>query len=702
MTRLASLRATPHPYGNRIDLSWRHPGAGEFPDLRVVRRTGAFPVAPEPAHPRHGRVVADTRPAPGVGPIAVGADGVWRASDAGLRGETVYYYALFPYRGEPPEFEVDSGNRVAAPATAPYGFADLMAELLPAVYHRYDTVTPRPGAPGLAPGDAGRGQLRRFLDLPGSHLDQLYSLARSLLDFHHLDRVDGRLLPLLAEWIGWKTDLRLGFDTQRNEIRHAPALYRAIGLIPTVAATVKRITGWESRTKEFVHNVLVSNRPERLNLWLRRRDGGGGWPRPERPLSLNYAYDGRPAAAADAEGSLWLFFHAFKRRRWEIWFKTRRGGEWSPSRPLDDRASFDRHPAAAAQGETLWVFWEAYDPPSRGRRIDLRTRRAGAWSEIDAAQPFAAGPAERHRPAALVDGDGGLWLFWLERAGGRWTLRYNRHDGAGWQLDPPARLPLAAGEDPRVESDLAVLFHPGDPSQPIWVFWARREATAVPGQTRWTIAYRVKAGLDPADDSDWSALRFPPKADPGDHHREPAARVAADGDLELFWASDRDGSWSIWRSTLDVATHAFGAAEAITAPPFTERGPLPVDDAGDTLLFYRSNESLAYTSEVYRAQRTVDARYAGSTVAHTRNAAKIALRGDFDDIQTYVYDAGRGGARNNDDRYARDTVGLYLEPDTADAAAIAGEVARLAAVLGEFMPLTDRAVFVTEPGDNDD
>ena len=34
-----------------------------------------------------------------------------------------------------------------------------------------------------------------------------------------------------------------------------------------VEATVKRIIGWESRTKEFAHNVFLSNRPERLNAF---------------------------------------------------------------------------------------------------------------------------------------------------------------------------------------------------------------------------------------------------------------------------------------------------------------------------------------------------------------------------------------------------------------------------------------------------
>ena len=91
-------------------------------------------------------------------------------------------------------------------------------------------------------------------------------------DLHDLDKVDSRLLPLLAQWIGWQIDHRLEVDVQRNDIRNAPHLYKSIGLIPTVEATVKRLVGWESRTKEFVHNVFRSNQPERLNLWVREQN----------------------------------------------------------------------------------------------------------------------------------------------------------------------------------------------------------------------------------------------------------------------------------------------------------------------------------------------------------------------------------------------------------------------------------------------
>ena len=64
--------------------------------------------------------------------------GLRSASDTGLQGETVYYYALFPFSENPTRFEDDPHNRAMAMATAPYDFAGRMYEPLPAIYRRFD------------------------------------------------------------------------------------------------------------------------------------------------------------------------------------------------------------------------------------------------------------------------------------------------------------------------------------------------------------------------------------------------------------------------------------------------------------------------------------------------------------------------------------------------------------------------------------
>ncbi|EPJ37185.1 putative Translation initiation factor IF-2 [Streptomyces afghaniensis 772] len=98
--------------------------------------------------------------------------GLLRASDQPLQGETTHYYTLFSFAGDPPVFPDDPQddtrhNRAAAMALSPYDFGGLLYSLLPAIYHRYD---------------AEKGQLRRFLDLPGAELDRLYNHVRVSLE----------------------------------------------------------------------------------------------------------------------------------------------------------------------------------------------------------------------------------------------------------------------------------------------------------------------------------------------------------------------------------------------------------------------------------------------------------------------------------------------------------------------------------------
>jgi hypothetical protein len=673
--RLLNIVATAHSAGNRIDLRWSNPDPVGFPGVRVVRRKGTHPLTPS-----DGVIVAD-----GTGLLA--------ASDTGLHGETTYYYSLFPFHGNPPQFEGDPHNRASAIATAPYDFSGQMYALLPAVYHRYDEAQGITADTSVAPEDRIKGELRRFLDVPGSQFDQIYSLIRTTLGVCDLDRVQGSLLPLLAEWIGWPTDYSLEVGAQRNEIRFAPYIYQTIGMIPNVGSTVKRITNWESQTKEFVFNVARTNQPERMNLWSTLRPLAGNFGNAGL-ASLNYVFEGRPVAVREGDGSLSFFYHTYRRHGWDIWTKQFAGGQWQPSAPIVDQPGMDKHPAAAMQGARLWLFWESYDPTQspadRKWRINFRTRSGGVWSPSSV---FGDPATSRRMPAATVDDSGGVWLFWQEQTGSGWSVKYSRHDGTQW-LAAPLDFPLDGGQDPRVEADLFVMFHPTSAAQRLWVFWARHEAAAVPGQTRWTIAYRIKQTSNPAA-ADWSVVRTLPKTSANDHDREPSPILATGGNIELFWSSTRTGGWTLWDVTLDIGTLVFTAPQQLTNTPYANRAPLAADTGAGTLLTYRSNETLTHSSTVYAATQTRDERYGGATTADTRNAAKLALRGKFQDFQTYTYDAGVNGVRTNDDRIARDTIGVFLTPDTNNPDVIKALVSRLANVLGEFMAVTERAVFIT-------
>ncbi len=667
MARLLDIVATGHPDGNRIDLAWTVP-PGAPPGVRVVRNTGSHPSTPD-----DGAVVAHALGSTSVTDLGTGGNG--------LAGERVYYYTLFPFTGDPAVYDPDPHNRTSAMAVSPYGFAEQLYGLLPSIYRRYDAER----TPAIRPGDpAGQvlGQLRGFLDLPGGELDRLYSLLRSALSLTDLDRVDGNLLPLLADWIGWPTDFGRSVGAQRNEIRFAPHLYQTVGTVPTVDATVARLTGWANRTKEFVHNVACSNQPERLNLWSSLRDTGGNWSAPAL-ASVNFAADGRPAVVRDTDGALLFFFHTNRSHGSDIWSKRFTAGAWEASRPVIDRPGVDANPTAAVQGGTLRLFWQSFDTQWR---ISSATRAGGGWS-----QPATFGdPAtQRRAPAAVPDNAGGTWLFWLEKLAGVWQVRYNRHDGTTWQLANPATFPLDAGALPRAEDDLFVLFHPANATQRLWVFWSRHEPGGPAGQTRWTTFYRIKAGLDP-NVSDWSTVRQVPKAGTGGYHDRLAVALPSGTNVEAFWSTTQNGGWSVTRNTVNASTFGWGTNQQLTTGPYTRRAPAAVDTGSGVLLVYRANDSILRPSTVFGATSTLDHGYAGTTTVDTGAAAKLAARGEYEDFLTYSYDTGR----TNDDRIARDAVGLFLTATTNDDAAIAAGVTRLAGALPDFMPVTARPVFI--------
>ncbi|WP_435592811.1 hypothetical protein [Nocardia sp. bgisy118] len=666
--RLVRIVATADPAGNRIDVSWDYPdsapsGAG----VRVVRATTGYPQTPD-----DGVLVAE------------GA-GLRAAHDSALHGERTYYYALFPFIGTPARFEPDSGNRISATATARYDFAHQIYELLPAIYRRYDARTDR---------------LRRFLELPGAQFDQLYSLTRAALRLTEVDRVDAALLPLLAQWIGWRTDFGLPIDRQRTEIRHAPWLYRTNGVITALDATVTRVTGWPNRTKEFVHNVARTNRPERLNLWSTRRAADGTWATPAL-LSVNDAYEGRPVMVSLLDNSRLLIFHTYRSHGWDIWGKRFVNGAWQPSEPIVDRPGIDRHPSAARQGDRVWLFWETYFDPKPGLvngiwRVTSSIRTDRTWSP---AEFFGDPDTESRLPAAVADNAGGVWLSWLERDASGWSVRYNRHDGTRWQLAEPATMPPDAGNPPRVQDDPVLLFHPSSGAGRLFLFWARQERGGPAGRTRWTVAYRSKQSLDPAV-ADWSPIRVLPRAGAGEFHdREPAPTALVGNEIELFWSSTRAGGWSIFRSVLDVGTFTWAPVERVTATPFSERAPAAVGSVPSATLVFRSNASL-HPGEMPVSDSafddTLDQRYAGSTTVDTGNGGKLALLGSFEDFQTYTNDSGAAGIRTDDNRIARDTVGLFLTPTVSEAEQIDLAVSRLRSVLSEFLPVTTRAVIAKE------
>ena len=413
--QVGNLRAEPDPRGGRVELSWTTPRRADFPHfqgVKVVRRENSFPderqIKEDPG------VHLDTHT--GFGQPAA-------FTDAGLDGETNYYYAVVAFSGGAvtdyfPAF-------VSAMATTPYGTAEQLYAALPNIYARFDTLTP-PAVPRLDPEDLTKGQLRRLVEMFGLQFDLMRSYASATSDFMNVERVDGALLPLLAQWLGWPTDFSLPFAKQRNEIRYASHLYRTTGIAANLRATLNRLTTWNAEIKEFVHNVFNANDPERLAVYEAERDGVGAWGEP-RLVSIETAYEGRVCAARETDERQWLFYHAAQKARGapsqggapptptqgsefcapgdlsHLWFKLWDFDRWTPSQRLTNGARVCKYPAAVrrrADG-SFWVFYGEFEdqPLAPDWRLRLCLLAAGHRAELARLQGAKSGPFE------LEDGD---------------------------------------------------------------------------------------------------------------------------------------------------------------------------------------------------------------------------------------------------------------------------------------------------------
>jgi phage tail-like protein len=303
--KLEGFNASADIWGGRALLRWSFvlaPGenAAAVPRLLLLRKERDFEYSEVPAGTRHPFTVYDSRDYPGpdasvrlLPPEDLTVDGVrtLREVESVVRGGAeilrltrttvfegsrparvellivdsaevlrplvTYYYELRP-EGAPAS---DVPLRATAMISARHGLGRRSCEMLPEIYRRHDIQRhPRFNDPESLPEEAEPGgQLRRMIDLFGSCFDHLRSQAEGLMTLHDVDNVDANWLPYLAAWIGWDLSYASSIPVQRHEIRYAPALYRITGTIPGSMIWVKRLTGWESRIKEFGRNVFFSN-----------------------------------------------------------------------------------------------------------------------------------------------------------------------------------------------------------------------------------------------------------------------------------------------------------------------------------------------------------------------------------------------------------------------------------------------------------
>jgi phage tail-like protein len=224
---------------------------------RTIVTTRQFRLRGSPRDRTLVRAVQRELPEPGGRPKRTTVRVVDRGRpEAPLAAGTIYYYTAF--FGARRTFSRRTQTSALATAT---GRHHLFAQL-PAIDQRRDTILPQPLT--VAAADEGRGQLERFLATIDAHADMLFGFIDGLRDLRAPQRIDARLVPALAALVGWKLKDFLDEEQQRNEISFAPEAYRTIGTGPNIAAVVNRLTGWDTRVREFARHIVLSFDTRRL------------------------------------------------------------------------------------------------------------------------------------------------------------------------------------------------------------------------------------------------------------------------------------------------------------------------------------------------------------------------------------------------------------------------------------------------------
>lgn len=286
-------------------------------------------------------------------------------------------------------------------------------------------------------------------------------------------------------------------------------------------------------------------------------------------------------------------------------------------------------------------------------------------------------------PNELQDNDGKIWLFWSSRRDGRWQIWYNVFDGTHWESAKKLTTATSAKRQAA-----GVFFDAADPNRKIWVFWSRK------GADGWNIYYQTKPSTD-FNDTTWNpeVELSPIPSGQKYENKDPAVKLDQQG-IRVFWSSNRTRNWNIWYKTFDKGLDDWTAETAATTGHFTKNGPAVLQNStGDVWLIYRSNRSIAYSSEVYPSTISHDDRYTGSLAIDEFNRDRIGGHAKLEDILAYTYDTGK----EITDWYARDTIGIYLTPDTEDQQLISRNQEVVKGILDRFLPIQTRVVFIIDP-----
>ena len=179
-------------------------------------------------------------------------------------------------------------------------------------------------------------------------------------------------------------------------------------------------------------------------------------------------------------------------------------------------------------------------------------------------------PAADRNPSALIDGRGDIWVFWDSYRSGNYDIYYKRYINGTWGDDTPLTMDTHANVYPS-----AVIVSQED----IWVFWISNRSG------NGDIYYKRYSYMN----SEW-----------GDDTplttdivlRGLSAVKDSQGDIWVFWDSNRSGNHDIYYKRYSYMSSEWGDDTPLTTDPESDLDPSAViDSQGDIWVFWISDRS---------------------------------------------------------------------------------------------------------------
>lgn len=333
-----------------------------------------------------------------------------------------------------------------------------------------------------------------------------------------------------------------------------------------------------------------------------------------------------------------------------------------------------------------------------------------------APDPTPAAPRRYADLFALAHPEGIVVLFWAEHNGSRWVVTAASWNGGTW--DSSALLGDGGGSN---REPCAVL----DAADRICIFWSQLQDPLSPEEV-WTLRRRVfdpAGGTLSAEDALTSAPIPPGRAS----DREPGAVRLQNGDIRVFFRSDRGGGQGLWCTTFTPPAGSPSAPVAITSGAAAALAPAPIRMSDGRLwVLFRSDRSVSPSRRAGRpftppdnrvtssgpevgsrapgpprSLRAPDTgtlqRHCGTTTAPLTHLTRLGRRRHWDDMLSYTPQRPEGGALADDDLYTRETVALYLSEELTFSPVSRVLLERLRPMLGRFLPINTRAVVILAP-----